>query len=68
MSLKLNERYVVDAEGRQVAVLLDIADFHRLLEELEELAAIRAYDEAKASGDDVISLEDALEEIEHDRQ
>jgi hypothetical protein len=65
--LELNERYVVDAEGRQVAVLLDIANFHRLLEELEELAAIRAYDDAKAADDEVISLEDALEEIERDR-
>jgi hypothetical protein len=66
--LELNERYVIDADGRQVAVLLDIAAFHRILEDLEELEAMRAYDEAKASGDEAISLEDALEEIERHRQ
>jgi hypothetical protein len=49
-------------------VLLDIEDYHRLLEELEELEALRAYDAAKASGDEVLPLEQALTEIEKDRQ
>ena len=31
-----NQRYVVDESGNRVAVLLDIADYHKLLEELEE--------------------------------
>lgn len=43
-------------------------DYHKLLEELEELEAIRAYDVAKASGDEVLPLEQALAEIEKDRQ
>jgi len=46
---------------------LDIEDYHRLLEELED-EAIRAYDAAKASGDEVLTLEQALAEIEKDRQ
>ena len=49
-------------------MLLDIEDYHRLLEELEELEAIRAYDAAKASDDEVLPLEQALAEIEKDRQ
>ncbi len=31
------ERYIVDAEGHRVAVVLDTAEYERLLEELEEL-------------------------------
>jgi hypothetical protein len=34
-----------------------------ILENLEELASLRAYDAAKASGDKVISFEQALQEI-----
>jgi hypothetical protein len=64
----LKERFIVDENGKRTGVLLDIEDYHRLLEELEELEAIRAYDAAKASGDEVLPLEQALAEIEKDRQ
>ena len=62
-----NQRYVVDESGNRVAVLLDIADYHKLLEELEELESIRAYDAAKASGDEAIPFEQAVAEIQRNR-
>ena len=58
------ERYLVDESGNRVGVLLDIKDYEKLLEELEELDSIRAYDAAKASADEVIPLEEAIDEIE----
>jgi hypothetical protein len=64
MSTTLRPRYVVDEQGRPSAVLLEIEEYRRILEELEELEAIRAFDEAKASGDEAIPLEQALREIE----
>jgi len=67
-AMVLKERFIVDENGKRIGVLLDIEDYHRLLEELEELEAIRAYDAAKASGDEVLPLEQALAEIEKDRQ
>ncbi len=51
MTLATNERYVVDKKGKTISVLLDIRAYRRMLEDLEELAAIRAYDAAKDSGD-----------------
>jgi hypothetical protein len=60
----LHERYVVDRNGQRIGVLLDIAEYHKLLEEVEELEAIRAYDAAKASGDEIIPFEQAVAEIE----
>ncbi len=63
----LNERYIVDADGNRVGVVLDIAAYHTLLEELEELESLRAYDAAKASGDEAISFEHAVAEIERQR-
>jgi PHD/YefM family antitoxin component YafN of YafNO toxin-antitoxin module len=63
----LNERYVINENGERVSVLLDWDDYRRLLEDLEELEAIRAYDAAKASGDEAIPFEQAVEEIENKR-
>jgi hypothetical protein len=55
--ITLKERFIVDENGQRVGVLLDIEDYRRLLEDVEELEAIRAYDAAKASGDEAIPLE-----------
>ena len=68
----MNGRYVVDENGKRVAILLDIKEYERMIEELEELEDIRAYDEAKAaleSGEDeVIPWEQAKLEIEEERR
>jgi PHD/YefM family antitoxin component YafN of YafNO toxin-antitoxin module len=58
---------VVDKNGKRVGVLLDIKEYERMVEELEELEDILAYREAKAaleSGEDeAIPLEQAMREI-----
>ena len=46
--------FVVDKAGNRVKVILNLVDYRRLLEAQEELEDIRAYDEAKASGDKAI--------------
>ena len=68
MATALGEKYVVDEKGNPVSVLLDIRVYRKILEELEELEAIRAYDAAKASGDEVIPFEQAVAEIEQSRR
>jgi len=62
------EQYVVDKNGNRVSVVLDVEEYQRLLHDLEELDSIRAYDRAKASGDQVIPFEQAVTEIEADRK
>ena len=64
---RFKERYVVDGKGNRVGVLLDVRDYRKLLEELEELECIRAYDAAKASSDDAIPFKQAVAEIEDKR-
>lgn len=61
-------QFVVDDSGEKKAVILDIAEYEKLLEEAEELEAIRAYDAAQAAGDEAIPFEQAVSEIERDRQ
>lgn len=63
--MQLKEKYVTDEKGNRIGVLLDIADYEKLLEELD---AIRAYDKAKLSDEEEISFEQAIAEIEQNRQ
>jgi PHD/YefM family antitoxin component YafN of YafNO toxin-antitoxin module len=58
------ERYVVDRNGNRVGVVLNMAEYERLLADLEELESIRAFDRAKASGEPRIPFERAVTEIE----
>lgn len=58
------KNFLVDAHGNKTAVLIGIDHYSELLEAQEELAAIRAYDEAKVSDDEGISLTQAIKEIE----
>ena len=57
-------KYVTDDVGTRIGVLIGIDDYHKILEDEEELASIRAYDAAKASGDEAIPFEQAVKEIE----
>jgi PHD/YefM family antitoxin component YafN of YafNO toxin-antitoxin module len=70
----MGAQYVVDENGKHVSVLLPIEEYERLIEELEELEdvlATQAYDEAKAElergEDELIPWEHAKIEIEEER-
>ena len=59
--------YIIDESGERTRVILDLAEYRRLVEAAEELENIAAYDEAKAAiekeGDEAIPLEQAMREI-----
>ena len=57
-------QFVVDESGNRTAVLLDVERYMELLEAQEELESIRAYDEAKSSGDEAVPFSQAVKEIE----
>lgn len=59
----IEEKYVINEQGERVAVLIGMKEYQRILEELEELESIRAYDAAKASKDEAIPFEQAVKEI-----
>ncbi len=64
---KFKENFVVDDKGNPIGVILDIAEYRKILAEIEELDSIRAYDAAKASKDEAIPFEQAVSEIEQTR-
>ena len=42
----METRYVTDEKGERVGVILDVREYERLMEALEDLADLRAADEA----------------------
>lgn len=62
------KQFVTDENGVRVAVVLDLKEYEELLEDLEDLQAVREYEEAKASGEIPIPLEKALDEIRRRRK
>jgi hypothetical protein len=61
------EKYITDETGRRVAVILDMGFYREVLDDLEELESIRAYDAAKAGCQERVSFEEGLREIEAER-
>jgi len=66
--MKPGHKYVVDENGKQSAVIVGIEEYRQLLEALEELESIRAYDAAKGSAEKPVPFEKAVEDIEKGRK
>ena len=67
MCSQVHERFVTDSDGSRTAALLDMEEYEKLLQELEELEPLRAYAAGKSSGDEGIPPDQALAEIEKHR-
>lgn len=64
--IELHPSYLVDGQERRKAVVLSIEEWTQVLEALEELDDIRAYDEAKARQDQSVPLDNILQESSPD--
>lgn len=60
----INEQYIVDSQGQRVSVVLGFEYYQQLLARLEELEELYAFDLAESSQGEVISLEQAIAEID----
>ena len=61
--LNLSPKYVVDHRQRRRAVMVTAAEWKRIVEDLEELDDIRAYDAAKAGPQDAVPLALVVREL-----
>ena len=59
----LQKQFIKDDKGVQVGIILAIAEYQALIERLEELEDILAYDKAKAEQSDPMLFEDFLKEL-----
>ena len=60
----LHPQYVIDEYQTPRAVLLPVAEWEQVVEKLEELDDIRAFDLAKAGSQETIPFEQAVREIQ----
>ncbi|NBC29236.1 MAG: hypothetical protein GVY29_04500 [Spirochaetes bacterium] len=65
---ELHPQFVIDENRNRKAVMLPIDEWRKIVDELEELDDIRAYDEAKEGSQDSVPLERALREIDGDTE
>ncbi len=61
--ITVHEEYLVDEAGNRRAVVLPLAAWQQIKEELEELDDIRAYDQAKALPSEPVAFEQGIREI-----
>ena len=58
----LSTTFITDGKGKKISAVVPIRQYQLLLEELEELEDIRAYDKAKARKEKPILLRDAIQQ------
>jgi hypothetical protein len=63
----VRQQFIEDNQGKRIAVLMPIDQYNKMMEQLEEIDDIRAYDAAKAEDDEIIPFDQAVNEIEKGR-
>ncbi len=61
--IKVHPEYVVDQNKNTKSVILSVAEWQSIVEDLEELDDIRTYDKVKTGHQDAIPFEQAVREI-----
>jgi hypothetical protein len=60
-------QFLFNDQGEKIAVVIGVAEYEEVLEELEDAEALREYHEAKASGEVGIPFDEAIERVERER-
>lgn len=56
----MTPQFLTDVKGNKTGVFLSMKEYKKLMEELEELDDIKAYDKAKKKNEKTIPLRDAI--------
>ncbi len=63
----IHPQYITDDKGKKISVVIPIEEYQSIMEELEEFEDIRLYDDAKASDEPSIPIDEAFKIIEAKR-
>ena len=63
--LAIHPEFVIDQKARKKSVLVSLPEWQQLMEAVEELDDIHAYDKAKSKKDEFLPFEDAIRQIKH---
>jgi hypothetical protein len=59
----MKAQFITDSQGNKLSVVLPLKDYEKILDELEELEDIKAYDKAKALKSEPIPFDQAVKEL-----
>lgn len=61
----MRTQFITDGTGKKVSAILPIKEYEAMLEQLDELACIKAYDKAKAKKQPVfVPLKEAIQQLQ----
>ncbi len=64
----MKPQYITNDKGKKVSVVLSLKEYEHIVEQLEELADIRAYDAAKSVSEPSIPMKRAFKELDAKRK
>ena len=64
----MKTQYVTDDNGKKVAVILPLDEYEKLLDDVDELQSIKAYDKAKSRKQEFTPAEEVFKRIERKRK
>ena len=65
--MNLHLQYITDNHGHKVSVVLPIRDYEKILEQLDEIECIKAYDKAKSHKHEFLPADEVFKQIETKR-
>ena len=63
----MKPQYITNEKGKKIAVVIPVEQYAHILEQLEELADIRAYDDAKMVNEPSIPIENTFKQLDAKR-
>jgi PHD/YefM family antitoxin component YafN of YafNO toxin-antitoxin module len=64
----MKTQYITDNQGKKVAVILPVKDYEKIMDELDELHCVKAYDKAKTRKQEFIPAIEMFKAIEQKRK
>ncbi len=64
----MKTQFITDNQGKKVAVVLSMDKYQQMLDNLEEMECVKAYDKSKQQEQEFIDAEQAFKEIEIKRK
>ena len=61
-------QFLTNEKGEKIAVVIAIEEYEKLLDEIDELEAIKEFEEAKAAGETPVPFDEATARIEQRRK
>ena len=64
----MHTQFITDTKGKKISAIVPIKEYNQILEQLDELACIKAYDKAKSGKQQFVPLKEALRQVEKKRK